>query len=552
MSTPLDDVINGAPEVVGRRLEADTSAEGALLAAVYQASDRDTDAAARRQLLALDATRYGHPDLAARLAATAVPGAPEARWAVEWATGTRLSPRPSRSLPGVFARPLATVAIDGRPHLVGCGPEPTVHVWDLTTGEQVGKPLTGPDEEIACLAPVTVGDRPHLVAGDENGSLWLWDLITREQVGDRLTGPAGEARELATATIDGRPHAVSLGKESLRVWDLTTGEQRGEPLTGFTYWSPLTTTVIDGRPYAVVGESGDLHVCDLTTGTRADPLRTCHQVDSLASVTIDGRPCVVVGSLDEDGLSVWDLTTRELRGERMLDDPGAIESIAPLMIEGRPHAVTASEDRTIRLWDLTACRQVGRPMIGFPAGVDRVSAALVGGRPVAVDWTLRVWDLTEQVGTYLPGHPYVEVENLSRVVVDGRAHVLSEDEHGTTQLRDLATGTLVEGDHPAAEDTAPLDAPAELADEIENSRGAARLTVGGRPYIVTASGDTGGWATSEVLVWDAITARQVDRLVFPCDVNALIGTPEGQIVVAFGLDLAVLRPVGGYPEAAER
>ena len=46
----------------------------------------------RRQLLALDAARYGDRELSARINGVPVPGDAAASWGVEWATGSRLDP----------------------------------------------------------------------------------------------------------------------------------------------------------------------------------------------------------------------------------------------------------------------------------------------------------------------------------------------------------------------------------------------------------------------------------------------------------------------------
>jgi WD40 repeat protein len=94
-------------------------------------------------------------------------------------------------------------------------------------------------------------------------------------------------------------------------------------------------------------------------------------------------------------------------------------------VEGRPVAVTGSNDKTVRVWDLTAGEQVGGPLTGHTAAVRAVVTAVVEGRPVAVtgsnDKTVRVWDLTagEQVGQELvfPERTAVAVAADGKLVV---------------------------------------------------------------------------------------------------------------------------------------
>ncbi|MFE2935890.1 hypothetical protein [Streptomyces sp. NPDC059278] len=98
----------------------------------------------RRQLLSLDAAQYGDRDLSARISAVLVEGEPVARWGVDWATGSGVDARFRCAFTGhtswVWA--VATGVVDGRPIAVTGSNDRTVRVWDLTTGQQVGEPLT--------------------------------------------------------------------------------------------------------------------------------------------------------------------------------------------------------------------------------------------------------------------------------------------------------------------------------------------------------------------------------------------------------------------------
>ncbi|PWI05919.1 hypothetical protein DIZ27_36540 [Streptomyces sp. NWU339] len=72
-------------------------------------------------------------------------------------------------------------------------------------------------------------------------------------------------------------------------------------------------------------------------------------------------------------------------------------------VDGRPVAVTSSNDKTVRVWDLTTGWPVGEPLTGgrYSGAVNAVATAVVDGRPVAVTGgggenvgEVRVWDLT--------------------------------------------------------------------------------------------------------------------------------------------------------------
>ncbi|WP_280716228.1 hypothetical protein, partial [Kitasatospora sp. MAP5-34] len=133
--------MNAAPgEVLGLADAASGPAER-LAAAVYRASarvHRDAAAGVRRQVLALDAARYGDRELSARITAVAVDGEADARWGVDWAAGSAVSHRFRHTLTGHTGRvgSVAVAVVDGRPVAVTGSDDRTVRVWDLTTGEQ--------------------------------------------------------------------------------------------------------------------------------------------------------------------------------------------------------------------------------------------------------------------------------------------------------------------------------------------------------------------------------------------------------------------------------
>ncbi|MFI8435631.1 hypothetical protein ACIGJO_18130 [Streptomyces sp. NPDC079020] len=136
-------LVNADPEEALGLVGAASGPAGRLAGAVYGASahlHREAGAGVRRQLLALDATRYGDRGLAARITAVLVESEPAARWGVEWTTGGMVDRSLGQPLTGHTSTvsAVATGVWEGRPVAVTSSRYGTVRVRDLATGQQVG------------------------------------------------------------------------------------------------------------------------------------------------------------------------------------------------------------------------------------------------------------------------------------------------------------------------------------------------------------------------------------------------------------------------------
>ncbi|MGW9597806.1 hypothetical protein ACWHLZ_47120 [Streptomyces chartreusis] len=293
-------LVNTDPSEVLGLLDAASGPAARLAAAVYRTSahlHRTATAAVRRQMLALDAARYGGRELSARITGVPVADEPAALWGVEWATGSQVDARFRYVLTGHSdsVEAIATVMVDGRPHVVSTSSDGTMRLWDLTTGDQVGMPFDGATGRVvAAIATVVLDGKPCAVTLSNDRKARVWDLISHERAEPvrvfRL--PSHTSPWVLTAVVvDGRPCVVTGSEEgTVQVWDLGTGQQVGDPLTGHTgQVSAVATADIDGRPHVVSGSTrwrdGTVRVWDLTTGRQVcDPL-TGHTADVNAVAT---------------------------------------------------------------------------------------------------------------------------------------------------------------------------------------------------------------------------------------------------------------------------
>ncbi|NLX96920.1 MAG: AAA family ATPase [Rhodopirellula sp.] len=224
--------------------------------------------------------------------------------------------------------------------------------------------------------------------------------------------------EAVAISADGQL-VVSAGRDqTVRGWDLLTGDTK--VLRGHAGWINALAMTPDGQFAISGGDDQTLRVWNLHS---EQCLRTLegHSVPIHAvAVTPDGQS-VVYGGFRPFGrveLGMWDLKTLEHRLW-----PGHREAVKAVAItsDGR-HAVSASEDGTIKLWDVDSGTCL-RTLQGHGNWVNGVAITPDGSRVLSGghDNMLRLWDLSAGSSQVLKGHrSYVSSVAISP---DGRLAV---------------------------------------------------------------------------------------------------------------------------------
>ncbi|MCX4766802.1 hypothetical protein OG562_38735 [Streptomyces sp. NBC_01275] len=526
-------LVNGDPEQVLAALDGAAGREELSAAAVYRASGhvhRDAGAGVRRQVLALDAARYGDRELARDLARVAARQETDSPWVVQWATGTGLDSRLRYALPApAEVRVVATVVVEGRGLAVAGCADGTLHWWDLATGRKLGKAVTGHTGAVRALTTAVLDGRPVAVTGGSDGTVRVWDLAEGELVG--AFGPNDDSwvHSLATGLVEGRPVVVGGGADGVvRVWDLAALPRRGELLSIHTGTvSALATAVLDGRPVAVTGHShGTVRVWDLNTGQEygarsdhgeepgmvTDPasdrptaagsdgdgeVRVCVtlEVNAMTHVlaTDPTSECPTALSADAYEVRIWNLATGEQVGEPV--PAGFVEAAAIRVLHGRPAALVGygGGHGPVEVWDLSTLRHLYLPLIGHEGTVRGVATAVVKERHLAVtggdDRSVRIWDLDgeRETGSRPTGHAG-PVQQLTTAVVDGRSVIVTGGSDRKVRIWDL-------------------DGGGQLGEPLTGHTGAVDLlTVGlveGRPTLIARD------RNEAVLIWDLTTREQL-------------------------------------------
>jgi WD40 repeat protein len=186
-------------------------------------------------------------------------------------------------------------------------------------------------------------------------------------------------------------------------------------------------------------------------------------------------------------VETWDLLTGRRRGLPLTGHSDTVDGIATAQLDGRPLAVTAARDATIRVWDLLAADLPPAPFTGHTKTVLAAAAVEVDGSPVVVtggeDGTVRTWDLAT-------GQPFSATVDLGERITTGFRTVDAPDgpvvavgdAHGKVHVIDVRRGAVVGDVMPVGDDV----------------YGADVAMVGGRLVAVGADweGRVQGWVVS--------------------------------------------------------
>jgi WD40 repeat protein len=262
---------------------------------------------------------------------------------------------------------LATVAFspDGKMLAFG-GTGNKVRLIDLEAKpprEQTWNPR-GPEADIASLA--FSPDSKLLACARENGSILLWNVVTGTEL-PSLPSPDSRVARIAFSpdgTLLASAGQVNNGG-AVRLWKVATGQllftsprTPGLEMAWEVAFSP------DGKTLAAGLDSGEVRLFDVASGWQVATLSGHGGPVRWLGFHPDGRSLAVAGTLTENAVFVWDLTTRKQprrqAGHRSEVLTGAWRA------DGRLLITAGALDGTVRLWDPSSDRLPSKALAVIP------------------------------------------------------------------------------------------------------------------------------------------------------------------------------------------
>ncbi|MFJ3926119.1 hypothetical protein [Streptomyces sp. NPDC090022] len=255
-------------------------------------------------------------------------------------------------------------------------------VWNLTSGTQVGSPLTAE----ARVVPLSFApDDVHVLVATEKV---LQVIDTRTWEIHQSVQHAGPIGSYPVVSAD-RTAVASLVDDGLAVWRWTSDMRlrlvRTAPVERTIYMFPAIS--VHGEKAAAINADGRISLVDVTTGRTASSTAVQSKGGKSVLFSQDARFVVqVVGSGREASLQFWDSTTGEARGSWALEgqnngDPSSwsvpdVELLATA--DGSVLAFGADGSLVRRTTDLSSWRSILCGLVPDPLPASEYDRYLTG------------------------------------------------------------------------------------------------------------------------------------------------------------------------------
>jgi WD40 repeat protein len=257
--------------------------------------------------------------------------------------------------------------------------------WDPRTGEV--KKHIADHEGANAIVEVSANGNKAAGVGDD-GTIHLWDLTTGNQISLSEPGPTASALGLST---DGENLAIAYPNRII-ILNTATRELTRSLDSRLTNMNRVTFSA-DGGMLASAGEDGAIATWDLASGQH---LKTIASAGRVTALRFAPRHSILASATEDGSVSLWNLQTGAL-SLQLKKHSGAVNAIA-FSPDGNLMA-TGGDDRTVIIWE-SATGKARRTLKGQDLTVtslafspDGTLLASGGGNASVVLWDVRSGEL---------------------------------------------------------------------------------------------------------------------------------------------------------------
>ncbi|KAF9526328.1 WD40-repeat-containing domain protein [Crepidotus variabilis] len=285
---------------------------------------------------------------------------------------------------------LAVVFSPNGKQIVSGSSKGTIRLWDATTGDPIGEPLTGHDGGVNSV--VFSADDKLLASGSHDKTVRIWNVETGVQVGPPFRGHTGNVWSVAFSPKTEDNLVISGSQDgTVRIWNIHTAEVVGK-LQGQN-WVYSVAVSHDGRYIASGSRDGTIRLWDVKKQVKVwHQLQGHSDLISCVAFSPDGNQ--IISASSDRTVRRWDVqkgdscgTTLEVKGY-----DGQVHGFA--ISPKNKYIVLGSDDATIRIWDMEIGQQLGEPLRGHTNPVQSVAFSPDGKKVVSGSWgsVIQVWD----------------------------------------------------------------------------------------------------------------------------------------------------------------
>ncbi|UCC61680.1 MAG: hypothetical protein JSV36_12850, partial [Anaerolineae bacterium] len=252
----------------------------------------------------------------------------------------------SQPIPDQGTEVLAGLSADGQ--LLAIGQGSSIALWDLTTGQSLGPPLSGHRADVRNLSLNAEGS--ILVSGSADGTILVWDVAAD---GARLRAPdqplTYEGSAVWALSPDGQVLAIAQ-EEAMTLWNVQTGRPLGPPVTSHPGFGAHSLNFSpDGKTLASCSFDKTVILWDVTKGEALHPPLAGHDGEVLVSAFNPDGLILATGSTDNT-IAFWDVATGQPLGPPLTGHSDWVRALA-FSADGKTLASGSAAGKVI-LWDV--------------------------------------------------------------------------------------------------------------------------------------------------------------------------------------------------------